>query len=194
MNESYQSPLSRDAKRCRKCGIEKTLDNFYRNLRMRDGHLNHCKPCHNASGKRYYLATAEARRSYSRSYYAANKETQQAVNRKWNEANLEKRRAHRAKWRKTNPAQVRRLSAIRKARVKNAEGTHTSEELEQMYVSQAGLCAYCEVRLPTDFHLDHMTPISRGGRNDWTNLALTCPTCNLRKNDKTVIEFLDVWV
>jgi HNH endonuclease len=55
-----------------------------------------------------------------------------------------------------------------------------------MYESQQGLCAYCDCELNGDYHVEHMTPLSRGGMHDWSNIALACPTCNLRKNAKTV--------
>lgn len=187
VSEFYQPPLFSVAKCCRGCGGEKPLDEFYRHPSMADGHLNYCKACCSIQKKKRYAEIAEKRRAYSRAYYAANREKQQAVNRRWSEANIEKRRAHRAKWRKANPVKVKQLCALRR----NAPGHHSAEDLEQMYVSQEGLCAYCECGLGEDFQLDHMTPIIRGGTNNWDNLALTCRTCNLRKNKRTVVEFMD---
>jgi 5-methylcytosine-specific restriction endonuclease McrA len=35
--------------------------------------------------------------------------------------------------------------------------------------------------------------LSRGGRNDWTNLAITCAVCNRSKGASTVEEFFDLW-
>lgn len=52
------------------------------------------------------------------------------------------------------------------------------------------VCAYCEKDVSDDFHIDHKFPLSRGGGNDITNLALSCPTCNYKKNDKTDLEFV----
>lgn len=195
MSESYQLSLFQLNKRCYDCGAEKPLSEFYRHPDMSDGYLNQCKPCHNAYGKRSYQEAAEQRRAYSREYYVVNREKQQAANRRWNEAHPEQRRTHRAKWREANPVKIKQLSAARL----NAPGSHTAEDLEQMYESQEGRCAYCERELDEHFHVDHMTPVCRGGRNDWTNLAITCPTCNLRKNRKTVVEFMeylksDVWI
>ncbi len=74
-------------------------------------------------------------------------------------------------------------------RRRGAEGSHTPEEVASMHADQGGLCAYCEVELGGDFHVDHMTPIIRGGRNSWENLAVVCPTCNLSKRTKTAEEF-----
>ena len=30
---------------CSKCGIEKIIDDFYKNTSYRDGYYNHCKEC-----------------------------------------------------------------------------------------------------------------------------------------------------
>lgn len=47
--------------------------------------------------------------------------------------------------------------------------------------------------LPIDFgndHLEHKTPISRGGGNTFENLDVSCAGCNRRKHTKTAEEFL----
>jgi 5-methylcytosine-specific restriction endonuclease McrA len=76
-----------------------------------------------------------------------------------------------------------------RARKKLADGSHTSEEVQQMVRDQGGVCAYCELSLNGSYHVDHMIPLSRGGRNDWTNLAITCGNCNLSKGSMTLEEF-----
>jgi 5-methylcytosine-specific restriction endonuclease McrA len=77
----------------------------------------------------------------------------------------------------------------RRARKKLADGSHTSKEVRQMVRDQGGVCAYCESSLSGSYHVDHMIPLSRGGRNDWTNLAIVCRNCNLSKGSMTVEEF-----
>ena len=32
--------------------------------------------------------------------------------------------------------------------------------------------------------LDHVVPISKGGRTNWTNIVVACGPCNVRKGDK----------
>jgi len=49
----------------------------------------------------------------------------------------------------------------------------------------AHLCAYCGDRAAT---VDHILPISRGGRNTWTNTVAACHTCNARKANRTPSE------
>ena len=51
-----------------------------------------------------------------------------------------------------------------------------------------GICFYCGVHGAT--HVDHLTPISRGGTDSSTNLAACCKRCNLRKGEKTADEFI----
>ncbi len=52
------------------------------------------------------------------------------------------------------------------------------------------VCYWCDkVVKNKSFHIDHYTPISKGGRNDTGNIVITCPTCNLRKNKKDPIKF-----
>jgi 5-methylcytosine-specific restriction endonuclease McrA len=44
-------------------------------------------------------------------------------------------------------------------------------------------CVYCGSN--KDLTLDHVTPKSRGGGNEWTNLVTSCFKCNLKKGNKT---------
>ena len=42
-----------------------------------------------------------------------------------------------------------------------------------------------------DDHLEHKTPLIRGGNNDYKNLAISCSGCNHKKHSKTEKEFRD---
>ena len=45
-------------------------------------------------------------------------------------------------------------------------------------------CQYCGKRLSTsDLTLDHVTPLSRGGRDSWDNVVTACRKCNHQKGD-----------
>jgi len=56
-------------------------------------------------------------------------------------------------------------------------------------------CIYCGIR-PGDrqpgkrltkhhFTIDHIIPVSRGGKNSWVNTACACQLCNQRKGNRT---------
>lgn len=60
------------------------------------------------------------------------------------------------------------------------------------------LCRYCRclVRPPggldadgAPWSIDHLIPVSRGGGNEWDNLAIVCRSCNSTKNDLTDGEY-----
>lgn len=92
-------------------------------------------------------------------------------------------------WRVKELASRRAYQAKRLAMKAASGGEYTADEILQMYDDQEGLCAYCETPLFGTYHVDHMVPISRGGSSYWTNLAIACPTCNIRKHSKTAEEF-----
>ncbi len=46
----------------------------------------------------------------------------------------------------------------------------------------AHTCGYCGERAAT---VDHIVPLSKGGRNTWTNTVAACHTCNSRKANRT---------
>lgn len=50
-------------------------------------------------------------------------------------------------------------------------------------------CFYCHIPLSYVFHVDHKTPVVRGGTNALENLVLTCVQCNQEKHNKTVPEY-----
>jgi 5-methylcytosine-specific restriction endonuclease McrA len=51
-----------------------------------------------------------------------------------------------------------------------------------------GRCEYCRMHQDLQgatFHVEHIVPSSRGGSSELDNLAWRCPSCNLRKSDRT---------
>ena len=48
-------------------------------------------------------------------------------------------------------------------------------------------CQYCGKKVPDIvLHIDHISPVSKGGTNDITNLITSCVDCNLGKSDNTL--------
>lgn len=46
-------------------------------------------------------------------------------------------------------------------------------------------CGYCHGEATT---IDHIVPVSRGGRSTWLNTISACYSCNQRKGDRTAAE------
>lgn len=53
-------------KTCRRCDVQKTLDEFYPNPKMKDGHLNICKECR----KEQIIANRAIKLEYYKAYDA----------------------------------------------------------------------------------------------------------------------------
>ena len=55
-----------------------------------------------------------------------------------------------------------------------------------LFKRDANLCLYCGMRYQTrDLTRDHITPVSRGGTDSWTNVATACRRCNNYKGGRT---------
>lgn len=80
-------------------------------------------------------------------------------------------------------------AAGRRARRRNAGGTFTGEEVENLYQRQKGRCACCTKKLGNAFHRDHILALINGGMNDISNIQLLCPSCNLRKGRLDPLEW-----
>ena len=85
-----------------------------------------------------------------------------------------------------------RLKNARKnARRQKAGGRVKVADIDWLMSAQGGRCFYCCKKL-RKWHIDHFTPLSRGGTNQRDNLRLACPGCNLAKSDKPPEQFLGV--
>lgn len=63
----------------------------------------------------------------------------------------------------------------------------TARDIARLYARQGGCCLACGER--ARLTLDHLIPISRGGRHAIGNLAGLCGPCNSSKRDLTWMEF-----
>lgn len=59
-------------------------------------------------------------------------------------------------------------------------------------IKHNGHCPYCEIEFTSEIiiHLDHIHPMKLGGLEREDNLVKVCSTCNLKKSDMTLREFI----
>tara|TARA_E500000318_G_scaffold110969_1_gene127912 strand:+ start:10119 stop:10742 length:624 start_codon:yes stop_codon:yes gene_type:complete len=74
----------------------------------------------------------------------------------------------------------------RKKRLKySSDGTVTAKFLRDLIKRQGFKCKYCGEELRNDWkHLDHIYPVSKGGKHTSVNVQYLCPPCNMKKRDK----------
>jgi 5-methylcytosine-specific restriction endonuclease McrA len=104
--------------------------------------------------------------------------------------NPEKVRAAKRAWSQANPDAVKSKTRNRRARKKAIGGTHTAEDIQDIHRLQKGKCAICRKKLGEKYDVDHVVPIAKGGSNARSNLQLTHPLCNQRKNRKDPLDHM----
>lgn len=85
-----------------------------------------------------------------------------------------------------------RHAALERRRERNAlaEGAHTPADIVKLRKKLRDKCFYCGIVVGDAFSIDHMTPLSKGGTNWPSNLALACKPCNFDKHSKTAAAFV----
>ena len=115
---------------------------------------------------------------YYRKYYEDNKDRCKNQMRQWQKDNAE----HLRRYRKDNPEIFRAKAASRRARKANNGGTHTGKDIKFLLSLANQQCLRCGELLGLE--IDHVTPLSKGGRNDIANLQVLCKSCNSGKGNR----------
>lgn len=189
-----------DTRICSKCGNEfpLTREFFYqRKNEMGYTFRTECITCNKAVQKAKRDSDPEGERARKRAWTKKMPETSKEKVRarsksaRYEEARLRRYEQNRdsiLEWHReyyrnnTDKAKIKRDR--RRARLMNAEGEYTVDDIHLHYKNQKGKCWYCQIELKGKYHIDHRIPLSRGGSNYPNNLALTCSRCNLSKSDK----------
>lgn len=145
---------------------------------------------------------AERDRAYAAKWNKANAEKKKTDAIKWNEvhpgyktiwyeANPEKCRGYYAKYKKTHRENcavwVSNRRAAKYANTPIGEML-TSTEWLAILAEHNGHCHYCSKK--AKLTLDHVIPLSRGGKHSKDNVVPACAHCNYSKGNKTLEEWL----
>jgi len=77
----------------------------------------------------------------------------------------------------------------RRARLIQAEGFHTTQDIQMLIKTSKGICWWCGEKIIGKLHIDHRIPLAKGGSNWPNNLCVSCQKCNQIKNAKMPHEF-----
>jgi hypothetical protein len=120
--------------------------------------------------------------------------------------NIDESRRKSREWKQNNPEKTaelrkrhreRRLADTRnrRAKIRQAEGSHTKDDINLLFSVQDGRCNCCREPLEVfginRFHVDHIMPIYLGGTNGPENLQLLCPFCNMSKGNQDPYEWAE---
>lgn len=116
-------------------------------------------------------------------------EARRLASKRYRERHPDRVKAYRSQYQSENLAKYAVWARNRRARIRDAGGSHSVEDVEALFRKQRGKCACCRKSLKRR-HVDHVVSLARGGTNDRLNLQLLCPPCNHQKHAKDPIEFM----
>jgi 5-methylcytosine-specific restriction endonuclease McrA len=137
-----------------------------------------------------YWNDPEWARKYARDAYRQRAKQRAEDKRQWRKANPDRWREIAERSYKKHPEKYAAWRRNRKARKRNAPGTHTAADLKAILIAQKYRCTYCRGNLKrAKRHVDHIKPLARGGSNGPENLQYLCAPCNMSKGAKDPIQF-----
>jgi len=79
---------------------------------------------------------------------------------------------------------ARRINTTRFLQLKNGKGVKKKEK-EEVFKNYNHRCASCGSE--NNLTLDHIIPLSKGGKHEIDNLQVLCRDCNFKKSDKVIL-------
>jgi 5-methylcytosine-specific restriction endonuclease McrA len=154
---------------------------------MADGFNNQCKECVHVSYRLRYLRKGDVIRRQNSEWYESNKAHSaylRAERRKTKKAaEAETRKKYRLAHIKEVRARDRAITAKRRAWKRGAKSDGST--LADLIALNPNLTCYlCNKEITGNIHIDHITPLARGGNDTIDNKALTHPFCNMSKGAK----------
>lgn len=128
--------------------------------------------------KLWYEKNKERQSQYMKEHYARNHEQIKQRVRAYELANAERVK----EWGRIKQNK-------RRARLVEAGGQYTIDDIKRLLQLQRCKCANCGTSIKKKYHIDHRIPVAKGGSNHISNIELLCPSCNLRKSAKLPHEF-----
>jgi 5-methylcytosine-specific restriction endonuclease McrA len=159
---------------------EKYALSIKRTMERRRARMSEYKDYMREYAKRYYRKNRLKILAKTKAYAKAHPEVGKKSNRNWRRNHPEKDRAHSAAG-----------HSARKARMRGAQVPKSgiNKLIKRWKLQKRFTCYFCGNRFPTSsLHIDHFTPVSRGGKHSPDNVCKSCDKCNLKKRAKPVAE------
>lgn len=192
---------------CNKCNLIKEGKDFpYGKTGKRAGYrYKICRLCETKRRNIYNEKHPEVRKKASKGHYQRNTAKRIEGTTQWRKDNPERykilaarsykkhivvRRLNSLLYKKNNRAYYNLLNRKRNKKIKNPTKNIKQNDIDRLYINQRGKCIVCKKLLRNSYHIDHIMPIARGGIHSIENLQLLCASCNISKNARDPIEFM----
>lgn len=155
------------SERCKSCGREKALE-YSRRLGVKE--------------------RTPPQADYQQQYYARNKEKRKAESQAWYQANAERVLGRVKVYASEHREQTRRLGRKSRAKRRAIEKAVFVEVVDPLtvFARDEGICGICvtPVQFDSSWEVDHIVPISKGGKHAYANVQLAHRKCNRAKGAK----------
>ena len=176
---------------CVACSTEASARNYAKDIER-----------NRAKGRARAAADKDKRRERFAAWYSRNREQKQAAARAWKAANPSRNKALWKAWRAANPDYAKRYAsdnvvAYRTASRKcNAKRRHTVGEqiatMSKLELHEMSMLYEEAVLLGPDWHVDHITPLSKGGEHRPYNMQIVSAKYNYIKQARLLYIPADV--
>lgn len=180
---------------CSRCGIEKSLADFVKDDKCKDGRKNPCESCRKEYRKNYYRLNSLAARDRGEDYRAANKEEIKAKKSKYREENREKlREKQRDYYNEDKLKNPERWSDKERKEILKRQTLELTREQRREITYFYSLRDALTFSTGTAHHVDHIIPLK--GKNfsglhvPW-NLQVITAEENLQKGNRLCID--EMW-
>ena len=142
---------------------------------------------------------------YSKAWRLRNPEKAKASTARWREKNKERCLEDRRRWVSKNPDKAKEINRrcaykcffknrarMAIARIRHSTVEQIANDIFWLWHKQRGRCALTGMRLDRTAELDHIIPVSQGGKNERSNLQWLCKKVNRSKRDLTSEEFISL--
>lgn len=155
----------------------------------RKWHKEHREFCL-ARSRKWHRENREYDLEYKRKWRKLREKERAEYQRRYRQENSEKANEYARRYGQQNPEKIRLKTQRRQASVRNAEGTFVLAEWRAVK-ARFTHCPGCDREFTYKLRhtIDHIVPLSRGGRHSVENIQALCGSCNSRKHTKTMEEW-----
>lgn len=183
-----------NTKICTKCEQKfyATTEFFHKRGGGKDGLHTQCKSCYNKKKRLSYENNKEQKRQRQRTYYQENKEKCLNSGRRWRLTEKGKKCSSQEYYRNKEKYQTRQKKYYKNNKSKfiaRANERRSSQVSQTPEYANLSLIDKIYEHCPEGYHVDHMTPLSRGGLHHESNLCYLPAQVNHSKGAKSIEEF-----
>lgn len=170
-------------KYCKKCDTHKSLTEFGKDSKRKDGLCDYCKKCWAERSKHYRRVMPEKTQESAKRSYDKNRDKYNAQKREYREANKEYFNAKTREYKKQNKGLINSSNARRRASKMKATPSWANKFIIDEIYSLAQLRTEM---LGIEFHVDHEIPLTHNlvcGLHNEFNLKIVTASENLTKHN-----------